>query len=94
MKEILFLKKAKKEKEKGNYEEAIRLLKKAVKEDPSYIEAHLELGRTYTITRALNKAELQFKQVLLMDRKNVPAKHNLGLVYYLQGKVNEAIKEW
>ncbi|MCS7233879.1 MAG: tetratricopeptide repeat protein [Synergistetes bacterium] len=94
MKEFLFLKKGRSEKEKGNYEEAIKLLKKAIKEDPSYIEAHLELGRTYTIIRDLYKAELQFRQVLLMDKKNLAAKHNLGLVYYLQGKSNNALKEW
>lgn len=53
----------------GSNEEAVAAFKKAIEIDPTHIEHHLELGRTYKLMGAKDLAAISFETVL-----NLPAK--------------------
>ena len=48
----------------GDPEEAIKILKAALKADPDRVETHLDLGYTYLKTGKLSRAMKAFKEAL------------------------------
>ena len=63
------------------FSQAIEELTRAVKADPSMIEAHFNLGTAYMLINSYDKAELSFKTCLDINQNYGPALFNLAQVY-------------
>lgn len=69
---------------KGNYNDAIPYLKKAIEGEPTYTAAYVELGYSYYMTSNSSLAEANLKKALELNAKNENAHYYLGLVYISQ----------
>jgi superkiller protein 3 len=49
------------------------------------------MGILYVGKELLGEAEKEFQQTLALTSRNVKAYNNLGVVYAMQGKMNEAV---
>ena len=79
----------------GRFEQAIPYLRRAVEVDPSCVEAYCRLGELYLYHMGnLHRAWLMARQALLADPQYPVARHLLGMVYYLKGDVEQAVREW
>ena len=76
-----------------NYREAARKYEKAVKADPSYAEAHSNLGYSYRKQGKFDKAVRSYKKAISLDPKLAEAHEYLGEVYAEMGKFDLAEKE-
>jgi type IV pilus biogenesis/stability protein PilW len=79
---------------KGNMEEAIKAIKKAIEMDPDYAEAWNQLGNLYLENKDLQEAAQQFEKAIDLDPEHVTAHNNLGLIYTQRGLIEEAIKQF
>lgn len=70
------------------------LLKKAVKLDPEYTDAYLELGNLYSQELHFAKAVPEYQRALQLDPKLVDAYYRLGQAYVHLGKTDLAEKEF
>ena len=66
------------------FEQAIVELTRAIKTEPSMIEAHFNLGTAYMLIGSHNKAENSFKTCLNLNENYEPALFNLAQVYQNQ----------
>ncbi|MDI6895199.1 MAG: tetratricopeptide repeat protein [Bacillota bacterium] len=79
----------------GRHNEAIAHLRQAVEVEPSCTEAYCRLGELYLYHLGnLHRASLMARQALLADPQYPMARHLLGMVYYLNGDVEQAVREW
>ena len=73
------------------YPEAIQVLKRAVDKDENFYEAHLRLGSIYKILNYYPESADHYEKVIaLAPGKYKNAYFELGEVYFLQGKYQEA----
>ncbi len=79
---------------KGHTVHAVELLKKAISDDPSSEEAHIQLGNIYLELNKYKKAELEFKQALMINHNSVMGRYFLGMSYMMQDKESQALNEW
>jgi iron donor protein CyaY len=61
-------------------EQGIKLLKKAIKQDPQYARAHLLMGVAYSSQSNWNEAEKSFLKAVDLDHDNAPAYVGLGAI--------------
>jgi tetratricopeptide (TPR) repeat protein len=61
--------------DKGQYDEALRYLTEAVRLDPDYVEARVDLGATYAKTGLPEQALDQYEQAFKLE-PNVPVLHS------------------
>lgn len=54
--------------------------------NPDYLEAHLNLGNLYTVSRRYNDAIYEYNRVLITDPNHRESLINLGAVYVMIGK--------
>jgi tetratricopeptide (TPR) repeat protein len=68
----------------------------AVQASPTSKEAHFKLGTAWTRAQLLPLAEAAFKQAIALDQNHVyvDAYINLGVVYYQQQRLPEALAEY
>ena len=78
----------------GRMLNAVKLLRKAVNTDPSSEEAHIQLGNLYLDLKKYRKAELEFKQALMINHNSIKGRYFLGMSYMLQDKESQALNEW
>jgi tetratricopeptide (TPR) repeat protein len=76
-----------------NFKEAARRYEKAVKADPSYAEAHSNLGYSYRKQGKFDKAVRSYKKAISLDPKLAEAHEYLGEAYAEMGKFDLAEKE-
>ena len=76
---------------KKNTDEALSLLKRALTEDPDYIDAHLLLAGTYSKLKQYDLAIASYKKVIALDAKKLEAYLFLGLLYREQKEYSAAI---
>jgi tetratricopeptide (TPR) repeat protein len=79
--------------DKGDFDNAIIELSKAVAIYPDYVTARNKLGVQYLKRKRLPEAAEQFKAVLEKNPKYFDARLNLGIVFYEQKRYNEAVEE-
>lgn len=72
------------------YSEAIIEYKKALKLNPYYKEAYLNLGKAYQAKQLFEEAISQYKKAIKLDKKYVPAYINLALCYENQNLLTKA----
>src|SRR4029079_18967208 len=77
-----------------SYDEAVRVLKEAVRLDPKDPEAFYYLGVAHFYKNNYPEAEQALKQSLLLSKRNPDAHNALGLVYSQTGRKAEAIEEY
>jgi tetratricopeptide (TPR) repeat protein len=76
--------------QKGETEDAIRHLSKAVAIAPEFYEARNNLGLVYSWKKDFAEAEKQFAEVLRINPSGEQAYFNLGNAYLLSGRFPEA----
>jgi tetratricopeptide (TPR) repeat protein len=73
---------------------AISLYKKAIKEDPNFVEAYDNLGVCYRHAGDVDKAIESYKKSLEIQPNGPMAHSNLALIYNFQDKTDDAITEY
>ncbi|MEZ4947784.1 MAG: hypothetical protein R2879_09865 [Saprospiraceae bacterium] len=81
-----------KEKQAQIADEAIVYLEKALNIYERLPTSHVYLGIMYGIKGELEKAEISYKNALVIDSNNVYAKTNLANIFYRQGKIHESLE--
>lgn len=79
-----------KAKEKGNAEESIACLEKALDIDPDYMEAHVNLAAALMRSGKIDKAVPHLERAIELDPASGPAFLNLGIAYLNQGRPEDA----
>ena len=74
--------------------EAIAVLEKVQKEDPSLPHTWFNLGIYYKRDGQFDKAIEQFRQLAKLAPKEAITHYNLGTIYKLQGKMSDAQREF
>lgn len=77
--------------QRGLYQEAAREYKKAVALEPKFAPAHNGLGKSYAILNEMEKAEEHFHKVIELAPGMDQGYMNLGLLYILKGRPQEAL---
>jgi Flp pilus assembly protein TadD len=77
---------------KGNNEEAIKLLKKAIQYKPNYAEAHEGLGRAQGNLKHWPEAVASFKKAISLNPDFIQAHMGLGFSYGILNRNQEALK--
>jgi len=80
--------------QKGHYEKAIKLFKRALRLEYSYPFIHYNLGVAYEESGMINKAIKEYKASLSKHHDNALAYYNLGTIYDKQGYHTRAIKAY
>ena len=78
--------------ESGKYKDAIDAYKRAIKVDPYYTYAHLNLGVAYLKSHMQKNAVQALKRLIRIDPDDAMGHYNLGVAYYESGKYKEAIE--
>lgn len=76
------------------YEEAARRYRRAIRQDPSYKEAHYNLGLAYHRLEKFDEAVDAYRQAAKLDRSYAEAHNNLGAAYDDKGDIKKAIKAY
>ena len=77
----------------GSLDQAIEEYQKALKLNPSYAEAYMNLGGIYVSKKDYDQAIQQFKKVVELNYFNAKAHYNLGMVYVYNGEKEKAEEE-
>jgi tetratricopeptide (TPR) repeat protein len=78
--------------EKGEIDEAVEELKKALLLDPANVNVHNSLGVCYSIQGKYDQAVDEFKVVVATDPKEHMGFYNLGLVYIQTGQCEQGLE--
>jgi len=76
----------------GQYERALDLFEKAIALDPSFTEAHNNLGLTHTEMNHEEKATDAFRKAIELSPDLSATYNNLGYVFYRLGSYEQAIE--
>ena len=79
--------------EQGNYKEASKAFKKAVREDSTYAEAYSNLGYTLRKQNLYGKAVKAYRKAIKLKPKLAQAHEYLGEAYAEMGEFEKAEKE-
>ncbi|MCK4428675.1 MAG: tetratricopeptide repeat protein, partial [candidate division Zixibacteria bacterium] len=66
--------------------------KKALKLDPSYVDAHVNLGNLYLARGQYQMAITQYNTALKLDSKMIQAYYNLAITYVKTKQLNKAVE--
>jgi len=72
------------------YDEAIEDFERSIRFRPNYADSHMNLGRTYSVTGASDKAEAQLKAAVALAPLYVQARNALAEFYFDAGRFSEA----
>ena len=78
---------------KGRLDDAVKAYLKCLELNPQFAEARNNLGTVYQELKLLDKAEAEFKAALLdpaYQKRELPY-FNLARLYFLQGRIDEAL---
>jgi TolB-like protein/DNA-binding winged helix-turn-helix (wHTH) protein/Tfp pilus assembly protein PilF len=78
---------------KGEFNEAIREMKKAAQFDPLSLHVGVDLGRAYYFARQYDLAIAQFRKTLELDPNFARAHSQLGMALLEKGQYDEALTE-
>jgi len=78
----------------GFYLKAVEELKKAIEEDPDFIEAHQCLGDTLFRLGQLDEAKNAYDKVRKLDPENLNVLENLGVIFANRGDYKKAVWQW
>lgn len=75
----------------SEYQDALSLFRELLAENPTLVDAHLGLGRTYEAMGDLQKAEPAYRRATTLEPENFDAQVGLGRVLTSLQKYNDAI---
>lgn len=78
--------------ERGDYEEAIKYYKLAIKEDPKFVFAYDNLGYAYRKLEKFDDAVEYYKKSLKIDPEGLMPLQNIAIAYKLKKDYTNAIK--
>ncbi len=79
--------------QEGRFQEAVRELSEAVKQEPQSYQGYFNLGLAYTQLGAPGEAELAFRKAVQLNGPSPAARYNLGMALLQQGKSSQGIRE-
>ncbi len=79
---------------KGDRAKAIRHLRKAVREQPEFFEAHYNLGVHYQALEQWENATRAYLKAIDLNSHSARPNFNLGVIYHNQGKLDQAIERY
>ena len=79
---------------KGDRAKAIRHLRKAVREQPEFFEAHYNLGVHYQALEQWENATRAYLKAIDLNSDSARPNFNLGVIYHNQGKLDQAIERY
>jgi len=79
---------------KGDRAKAIRHLRKAVREQPEFFEAHYNLGVHYQALEQWENATRAYLRAIELRSDSARPNFNLGVIYHNQGKLEQAIRRY
>jgi len=74
----------------GKYEDAMNLLKKAIKIDPGFWEAHYYLGLSYLRLNSHFSSEIEFWKARISQKLFSPSSYHIALIRMREGMYREA----
>ena len=74
----------------GELKQAKNLLREVINEEPSFSNAHANLGIVFFKSNSFNEAENSFRHALRTNPKNIYALNHLGILYRQQGDFSSA----
>jgi tetratricopeptide (TPR) repeat protein len=74
----------------GNFQSAVEHLKKALEIDPTFVQAHNNLGASYIQLNQYESAVTEFRKAIDLNYKMQEPYRNLGLGLFLLGRYPEA----
>lgn len=77
--------------DQGQWAEATRTGLVAVKSDPKYVDAYINLCRAYLGYGDISEAEASCQKAISIDATNLVARNNLSVIKERQGFLNEAV---
>jgi len=77
----------------GQYEEAVEHYKKAIELSPDDSSIHNDLGYTYYLMEKYEESIAQYTLAMELNEDGM-IRNNLGLVYYRQGRIDDAFVEY
>jgi tetratricopeptide (TPR) repeat protein len=80
--------------QRGQHDEAIALLDRALELVPNHPIYHATLGWAYSALGLLPDAEIHWKEAVRLNPDLADVRNNLGVVLYLQGKLDEAVAQY
>ena len=80
--------------QEGNFEDALDVLNKALKEDPENLDIQINLGYAWEGLGKTDEAIAAYKTVIAADPENLDAHNVLGGAYYNLGQYDKARAEW
>ncbi|MBN2030453.1 SpoIIE family protein phosphatase [bacterium] len=78
----------------GLFAKAINEFKKAIKEDPAYVEAYQCLGDTFFRLGEFDSAKNAYEKVKKLDPTNESVLENLGVLFANRGDYKRAVWQW
>src|SRR6266545_222860 len=75
----------------GDYQAAVQAYQRSISSDPKFARTYVELGSSFLALEKYSDAEAAFKQAMTID-DDACASCGLGMVYYRQGREDEAAK--
>ncbi len=82
------------ESERGDSSKAIGHLQKAIKEAPDFFEAYNNLGVQYQKLKQFEAAIPAYQKAIILRDETAKPHINLGMIYWIQGKLGEAAEEF
>lgn len=79
---------------KGNLDQAITAIKKAISTEPTYASGYVGLGGAYSKKGMLDEAIIEYKNAIRFNPQHAVAYFNLGVAYHKKGMRDEAISEY
>lgn len=76
------------------YNEAIEAYRKGLERDSNYVMLHNNIGGAYMYMKDYVPAEVEIKKELAKHPKNSNAIYNLGLIYKIWGREEDAVALW
>ena len=93
--ESLYMSKGIRAEKKGEYREAIREYKKALSENPNFIELYNTIGRLYRYKLKDNQKAIQiYLKGLKIEPYNFGLNRSLMYLYFDQGKLDDGIEQY
>lgn len=84
--------KALEQKRKGNDQEALKLLDKAVTLSPAYTQAYREIGKLHIKHQKVEAARDAFEKAITLGSTDADAHTQLGIIYYNRHQNSQAIQ--
>ncbi|MFQ5688097.1 MAG: tetratricopeptide repeat protein, partial [Candidatus Scalindua sp.] len=77
-----------------DYESAIKIFNQVINDFPDLKEAYSFLGNAYFRNKMFREALLAYEKVKQIDKGDITAYENVGVIYAKQGAFDRALNEW